>query len=119
MFATPPIEVGTKQWYTVPLSILAHAIALGTLIVIPLMATGALPTPQSILAFAVTPPAPPPPPGPPPKPETQAAAPAENTVPVEAPPTIPPATPPPPSLTLAVPGGLPNGPWLLGSTPTA
>ena len=40
----PTTKVGTKQWYTVPLSILAHVAALFALVVIPLMATDMLPT---------------------------------------------------------------------------
>ena len=32
----PTVRVGTKQWYTVPLSILAHTVALFALVVIPL-----------------------------------------------------------------------------------
>jgi len=42
----PSITVGTKKWYTVPLSILSHSLALGALIVVPLLATDMLPTPQ-------------------------------------------------------------------------
>ena len=44
----PSIKVGTKQWYTVPLSILTHTVVLGALVVIPLLATDMLPTPQSV-----------------------------------------------------------------------
>ena len=76
----PSIKVGTKQWYTVPLSILAHAVALGAMVVIPLLATDMLPTPQSVMAFAVAPPPPPPPPSPPPPPD---AAPPPPPPPVE------------------------------------
>ena len=39
----PSVKVGTKQWYTVPLSILAHFVVLFLLVVIPLLATDALP----------------------------------------------------------------------------
>ena len=62
----PSIKVGTKKWYTVPLSILAHAIGLGALIIVPLMATGNMPTPPSMMAFVAAAPPPPPPPPPPP-----------------------------------------------------
>ena len=61
----PSVKLGTKQWYTVPLSILAHFAALFALVVVPLMATDMLPTPESVMAFVVTPPPPPPPPPPP------------------------------------------------------
>ena len=58
----PSIKVGTKQWYTVPLSILVHTVGLAAIIVIPILATDVLPTPQSVMAFAAVPPPPPPPP---------------------------------------------------------
>src|SRR5262245_27189517 len=60
--AHSPAHVGAGQWYTVPFSIAAHAVALIVAIVIPLYATGALPTPRSLLAFAIVPPPPAPPP---------------------------------------------------------
>jgi len=60
------VRVGTRKWYTVPLSILTHTAALAAFVVAPLMATGALPTPQTVLAFAASVPPPPPPPLPPP-----------------------------------------------------
>ena len=47
----PSIKVGTKQWYTVPLSILATRRGFSALVVIPLLATDVLPTPQSVMAF--------------------------------------------------------------------
>jgi protein TonB len=60
----PSTSVGTRQWYTVPLSILAHAVALAGLVVVPLVAAGMLPTPESVLVFTVTPASPPPAPPP-------------------------------------------------------
>jgi hypothetical protein len=56
----PSVKVGTKQWYTVPVSIAVHTAAVLALIVIPLMAADVLPTPPSMLAFAAAPPPPPP-----------------------------------------------------------
>ena len=97
----PSVRVGTKQWYTVPLSILTHTLGLGALIVIPLLATNALPTPQSVMAFAAVPPPPPPPP-----PVEVAVNPA--AAPIEAPKEIKPE--PPPRMTSVVrgiPAGLP------------
>src|SRR5438067_617413 len=73
-----PVSVGTRKWYTVPLSVLAHMVALLALVVVPLVATGMLPTPESVMVFTVTPPAPPAPQ--PPAPPT-----AEKIVPVEVP----------------------------------
>ena len=52
----PSISVGSKQWYTLPLSILAHVAVIAVLIVIPLLATDILPTPPSMMAFVAAPP---------------------------------------------------------------
>ena len=38
----PSVKVGTKQWYTVPLSILVHTIAVVAVVIVPLMAADAL-----------------------------------------------------------------------------
>jgi protein TonB len=56
-----PYHVGVRKRYSVPLSCLAHAVVVGALVVAPLVATGAMPTPASVLVFAtpVSPPAPP------------------------------------------------------------
>ena len=45
----PSISVGSKQWYTLPLSILAHVALIAVLIVIPLLAADILPTPPSMM----------------------------------------------------------------------
>jgi protein TonB len=60
----PSITFGTRKWYSVPLSFLAHAVAISILIVTPLLATGALPLPDSGPTFVhiEPPPLPPPPP---------------------------------------------------------
>ena len=111
----PSIKVGTKQWYTVPLSILTHTAVLAALIVIPLLATDMVPTPQSVMAFVAMPPPPPPPP-PPPAPPPMQVKPVEvinpNAAPIEAPKEIKPEPPPPPSaasMTTGVVGGVPGG----------
>ena len=41
----PSIKVGSKKWYTVPLSILVHTVIIGAVVIIPLMAADVLPTP--------------------------------------------------------------------------
>ena len=41
----PSIKVGSQKWYTVPLSIIVHTALIGAVIIIPLMAADALPTP--------------------------------------------------------------------------
>jgi protein TonB len=61
---TSSVRGPRRQWYTVPLSMLVHTVVLGALVVVPLVATGALPTPQSFIAIinlVPPPPAPPPP----------------------------------------------------------
>ena len=52
--ADPSITVGGKRGYTVPLSIVAHAVILAALIIIPIMATGTLPVPASSSPHFVT-----------------------------------------------------------------
>ena len=50
----PSIKVGSKKnWYTVPLSIIMHAAIIGAVLIIPMMAVDALPTPPEMMgAFA-------------------------------------------------------------------
>ena len=119
-----------RAWYTLPLSILAHAAIVTLVVVIPLMATDVLPSPVSRLPefVKVVPPKPPdPPPAPrPTTPQQQSSAPANpRAVSVTAsdviakempsgPPPIPglPAYEGPPGSYTGVPGGM-------GSTITA
>lgn len=63
--SNPSIQVGARKWYTLPLSIVAHVVAIGAVVIVPLMAMDALPTPASMMAFVAAPPPPPPPPPPP------------------------------------------------------
>ena len=107
----PSIKVGSKKWYTVPLSILIHVVLIIGLIIIPLMAADVLPTPPAMMAFVAAPPRPPPPPPPPPP---AAAAPKIPEVmtnpaaaPVEAPSEIAPETGL--AATEGVPGGVEGG----------
>jgi protein TonB len=58
----PSVTVGTRKWYTVPVSIGTHLIVLGALAAVPILATDILPLPDSIVIFAVPPPHPTPPP---------------------------------------------------------
>jgi periplasmic protein TonB len=43
----PSIKVGSRKWYSVPLSFTGHTLVIGAVIVAPLLATGALPMPNS------------------------------------------------------------------------
>ena len=45
----PSIKVGSKKWYTVPLSIVVHTVILLALVIIPLMAEDVLPTPAAMM----------------------------------------------------------------------
>ena len=47
----PSIKVGSRKWYTVPLSLAGHTLVTLTLIIAPLLATGALPLPASSVVF--------------------------------------------------------------------
>ena len=58
--STPSIRVGTRKWYTVPVSILAHAAVLAVMVVVPLLAADVLPVPPTMMAFVTAPPPPPP-----------------------------------------------------------
>jgi protein TonB len=110
-----PVRKSTGQRFTVPLSILAHALVLFALVVVPLVATGALPTPLTVITFVATPPPPPAPPPPPPPPAPAMAPPPTpiavnaDAAPIVAPKEI---TPEPPRPLVAQPrgleGGLPN-----------
>ena len=64
----PSVRVGTRKWYTVPISVILHLAVVGIVVVIPLMAADVLPTAQTTIAFLAAPPAPPSPPPPPPPP---------------------------------------------------
>jgi protein TonB len=45
----PTVGLGSRKWYTVPVSLAAHAIGLGVVLVVPLMATGVLPRPRAAI----------------------------------------------------------------------
>ena len=46
----PSVKVGTNQWYTIPLSIVAHVAVILGVVIIPLMAADILPTPAGAMA---------------------------------------------------------------------
>lgn len=104
------VKLGTRQWYTMPLSIVTHTIALAAVIVVPLLATDMLPTPQSVVMFIVAPPSPPPlaPPAPsvapPPRPLDVDINP--TSAPIAAPDAI--TAEPPPRITMAMVNSAPT-----------
>jgi len=46
----PSIKMGSKAWYTVPLTMLLEAVIVGAIVIIPLMAADVLPTPPQAAA---------------------------------------------------------------------
>ncbi len=83
----PSIKIGSKRWYSVPLSILVHTLLIAAVVIVPLMAADILPTPPAMMAF-VSPP-PPPQAAQAPKPVMEVNP---NAAPVEAPKEIKPET---------------------------
>ncbi len=77
----PSIKMGNKMWYTVPLTMLIQAVIVAALVIVPLMATGLMPTPPSMMAFVTAPPPPPPPPAAPASARCEGAAPADGREP--------------------------------------
>lgn len=57
--ANPSIKIGAQKWYTVPVSILAHVVAIAAVVIVPLLAAEALPQVPSMMAFVAAPPPPP------------------------------------------------------------
>jgi hypothetical protein len=43
------VKVGSRKWYTVPLSIAVHTIAVAAIIIIPLMAADVMPVPPAVM----------------------------------------------------------------------
>jgi protein TonB len=118
-------RMGSRQWYTVPLSMLAHSIGLTALVMVPLLAAGMLPSPQSVIVFAMAPPPilPVPPPVPVAASVTPVAAANPDAAPLSAPAQITPE-PPAPALTAwhVASAGVPEslaaaGPALLAAPP--
>jgi protein TonB len=116
---SPSVTVGTRKWYTVPVSITCHLVILGLLVTVPLWSTNILPLPGSVMAFsAPLPPHTPPTPRPPVR-TTATPQPIDiDVAPLEAPPTLEPEPPPQPTRTLTGTGeAVPSGP-IVGTGPT-
>ncbi|MEI6670303.1 MAG: hypothetical protein WCP29_19330, partial [Acidobacteriota bacterium] len=47
----PSITLGSRKWYTVPLSILVHTLLIALVVIIPLMAADILPTVPTMMGF--------------------------------------------------------------------
>ncbi|MGH9314024.1 MAG: TonB family protein [Vicinamibacterales bacterium] len=98
-----PRRLGARRWYTLPLSILTHGVAVAAIVVIPLIATGELPAIRRAIVFGdadITPIVPPPPMRRASAPRSAQAPPSSrDAAPTEAPPTIEPE---------AIPLGIPD-----------
>ena len=109
----PSIRVGSRAWYTVPLSIAVHVALAVVVIVVPLMATDALPRPTSLhKIFVGDPPEAPPPPVAPSSPAQVRRTPVSpDAAPVDAPSTIEKEVSAPliPNVGPVMQGGLPAG----------
>ena len=95
--STPSVKLGSRAWYTVPLSIAAHVAVTVVLILLPLASSELLPIPDVVMAFTAPVPLPAAPPAPAP-PRTATAkpqpTPADTGVaPTEAPDQIVPERP--------------------------
>jgi protein TonB len=81
----PSVSIGSRKWYTVPVSLLSHSAVVFAVIVIPLLAADVLPEPWETIDGVIIPLAPPPPPPPPIREITPTPPPAEEAIPFEAP----------------------------------
>jgi protein TonB len=112
--AHPSMGLGSRKWYTLPLSLVLHTAVVAAVVIVPLMAADVLPTPSTVMAFVVGTPAPPVPPQ---APIARAAArPAllqanAAAAPLEAPSGVGAETGlvVEPESTVGVEGGMPNG----------
>jgi protein TonB len=116
----PSVRVGSRKWYTVPLSLFVHTVFLLLVVVIPLVATGALPDPRTTLNFVpLVPEIPLPPPAPVRRPPAgEQPKPNRNIPPRDAPQGITREPDPTGGLDLDtgdVLGGIPGGAEVLGS----
>ena len=86
-FVAPTVRVGSRKWYTVPASITIHVVTIGTVVVVPLIATDVFPAPPTMMmAFTAPLPSPPlPPPPPSPRPAAPERAPVIDEIPQAAP----------------------------------
>ena len=111
----PDVRVGGRTWYSLPLTVLVHALVIAAAVIAPLVATDALPDlPRDATNYiVVAPPAPPPPPRPTNRALSRQAAASQNAAPVVAPTGIARDTglvvEPEPAAGTGVPGGVPGG----------
>jgi len=110
------MTIASRKWYTLPLSVIVHALLITVVIIVPLLADDVLPAMPVMLAFVSALPPPGPPPAPPPAQRAAArAVPAANqdAAPVNAPSGIKPDSgivrDPEPADPSGAEGGVPGG----------
>src|SRR5918993_3406103 len=93
----PSVSIGNRKWYTVPLSLFTHSLAVGLLIALPLLAPAVMPSVFAEGDVDWMPTVEPPPPPPPPIRHEPAAHPpaSPDAVPIDAPDGISPEKPRP------------------------
>ncbi len=94
----PSISIGSRKWYTVPISLLSHSTIVAVVVIVPLLATDVLPAPWEEIESPYMITVPPPPPVPPPIRLTDSPPPRNNpeAAPIAAPEGIAPERPAPP-----------------------
>jgi protein TonB len=109
------VRIGARRWYGLPLTVLVHTVLVGTVVIVPLVATDVLPVLPAAQTSYVVVEAPSPPPGPPPAARRESARTlfaGPNAAPVTAPAGIAPDSglvrEPEPGTDTSVPGGLPG-----------
>jgi protein TonB len=111
------VSHGTRQSYTLPVSIGIHAVVFLLIVIVPLLMSEEIPDPTTVVkAFFVEPAAPPPPPPPPPPPAPKAVQrpqtpprPVEQNPTFTAPVDVPEEIRPEEGIDLGIEGGVPGG----------
>ena len=91
----PSVSIGNRKWYTVPVSLLTHSLAIAAVVVLPLVAAPFMPGVVTPIAdFAITELVPPTPPPAPKRLQRAEPVPDPSIAPLEAPSQIAPEMPP-------------------------
>ena len=81
----PSISIGNRKWYTVPVSLFSHVVVVAAAVVVPLLASQALPKPMEGITIFFDPPEIPPPPPPPIREIREIPQQVVKSIPVDAP----------------------------------
>ena len=89
----PSISIGNRKWYTVPVSLLSHALVIAMIVIVPILAAPMMPGVLNNTVLDYMPAVMPPPPAPPPKRTELKPIENPNAAPTEPPEGIKPETP--------------------------